>query len=408
MSTRWFIGLASGSCLEGVNATLLETDGVGLGLRARPIHSLHLPYSRELRELILRASADHAELSEMGLLHRLLGETFATAARLVADQASFSLQRVQCIGCPGHAVWQDGDGRFPSSLQLGMAAVVAERTGVTTISDFRDRDIAAGGLGASILALIDHLLFQDLLESRVLLHLGGVARIVYLPAGGEWRDVLAFEAGPCNGLLNALMRHLTNGREHFDPGGKYAVQGRCIESLLARWLAHPFLQRRPPKVLSRQTFADSFARQIVQEAVRNGWSMHDLLCTSTHFVAEAIVQSLKRFVLPSRSGERPHRFLLSGGGVRNGLLWNLLEQSLADAELNRTDEFGVPAMLRKSLAFGMMAALTMDGVPANLPTVSGAAGARILGSITPGSTNNWSRCLHWLVKQAALPEETLV
>src|SRR5262249_43638256 len=151
MTPRWFIGLASGASVDGVDVALIETDGVGLELRIRLVHALHYPYPRDLRELILRMGLPgNATAKQASLLHRLLGETFAAAARQVADQASFSLQKVQCIGCPGHTVWHEPEGRYPSTLGLGMAAVVAERTGVTTVSDFRARDLAAGGQGVPL------------------------------------------------------------------------------------------------------------------------------------------------------------------------------------------------------------------------------------------------------------------
>src|SRR5438874_3708439 len=208
MTTRYLIGLASGSSADGVDAALLETEGVGLELRARLVRTAHQPYAAELRDLILRVAsgAVDCETRQVSLLHRLLGETFAAATRHVADQASFTLQRVQCIGCPGHTVWHDTEGRFPSTLGLGMPAVVAERTGVTTVSDFRSRDVAAGGQGVPLAALVDFLLLSQPGETRVLIHLGGLARVVYLPASGRTQEVFGYEAGPCTRLLDALMR----------------------------------------------------------------------------------------------------------------------------------------------------------------------------------------------------------
>jgi anhydro-N-acetylmuramic acid kinase len=277
-----------------------------------------------------------------------------------------------------------------------MAAVVAERCSVTTISDFRTRDLAAGGQGAPLAALPDHILFHKPGEGRVLLHLGGMARLVYLPPGGRPSEVVGFEAGPCNLLLDALIRQLTGGREAFDPGGKHAVQGKCIEPLLASWLAHPALQRRPPRSLPRQAFADEFAQQALDQVRQVGAGLHDLLCTATHFVARNITLALRRF-LPAATPI--DRVLLSGGGVRNGLLWHLLEQQLGGVPLARTDEAGVPADLRKALGSGILAALTLDGVPGNAPSATGAAGSRLLGSLTPGSSASWARCLRWMAQQ---------
>lgn len=401
MTPRWLIGLASGSSADGVDAALMELEGVGLDLHVRQVQGLHQPYGQELRALIRRISTSApCEIRQVSLLHRLLGETFAAAARTVADHASLSLQRVQCIGCPGHTIWHDSEGRFPSTLGLGMAAVVAERCGVTTVSDFRSRDVAAGGQGVPLAALTDYLLFRHPRETRLLIHLGGLARIVLVPAGCRIHEVLGFEASPCNVLLDALMGHLTGGKASFDPGGKHAVQGKCIDTLLQNWLHHPYLQRRPPKALPRHLFGDDFATAAVQQVRQAGGSLHDLLCTATHFVARGITTAIRRF-LPS--SQRIDRILLSGGGVRNGLLWRLLEQPFEGVPLQRTDEVGLPADVRKALSFGMLAALTLDGVPASVPSATGAAGSRLLGSLTPGSSINWARCLAWMAAQTSPP-----
>jgi anhydro-N-acetylmuramic acid kinase len=399
MSGRWVIGLASGSSAEGVDAALVELEGAGLEIRVRLLHAHHQAYGADLRALIRRvAGPAPCEARQVSLLHRLLGETFAAAARAVADQASFSLQKLQCVGCPGHTVWHEAEGRFPSTLGLGMAAVVAERCGVTTVSDFRARDVAAGGQGAPLAALADYLLFRHPQEDRVLVHLGGLSRVVVLPAGCRPSGVLGFEAGPCNGLLDALMQHLTGGREAHDAGGKHGVQGRCIEPLLNDWLGHPYLLRRPPKSLPRHSFGGAFVAQAVARAMELDGSLHDLLCTATHFAARAVTRSLERFV---PEGSRAGRVLLSGGGVRNGLLWRLLDQQFPGTPPARTDEAGVPAAARKAMAYAVLAALTLDGVPGNAPSATGAAGSRLLGSLTPGSSANWARCLAWMASQAA-------
>jgi anhydro-N-acetylmuramic acid kinase len=401
MPQRWIIGLASGSSADGVDAALMEVRGVGLDLRLGQMHGLHQPYSTEMRELIRRvAGPAPCDVRQFSRLHRLLGETFAATARAVADNAALSLQKVQCIGCPGHTVGHEPEGRFPATMALGMPAVVAERCGVTTVSDFRSRDLAAGGQGSPLAALTDHILFCKASETRVLLHLGGMARLVYLPAGGRLHEVLGFEAGPCNLLLDALIRQLTGGKESYDAGGKHAVQGKCIEPLVQSWLAHPALQRRPPRSLPRHAFAEEFAEQALHQARQHQARLHDLLCTATHFVARNITSAIRRH-LPAASGIG--RILLSGGGVRNGLLWHLLEQQLAGIPLARTDEVGIPAELRKPLSFGLLAALTLDGVPANVPSATGAAGSRLLGSLTPGSSASWAKCLQWMAQQASPP-----
>jgi anhydro-N-acetylmuramic acid kinase len=278
-----------------------------------------------------------------------------------------------------------------------MAAVVAERCGVSTVSDFACRDLAAGGQGLPLAALTDYLLFRGSRESLALLHLGGTARVVFLAAGGKPSEIVGFEAGPCNLLLNAVMRVLTGGRTEFDAGGKHAVQGKCIEPLVQAWLTHPYFSQRPPKCLPRHIFGDAFAAQALQQARELQAGLHDLLCTANHFVARAAASSLQEFLPP---GRRPDRILLSGGGARNGLLLRLLEQQTPDVPLGRTDEVGVPGSVRKALSFGLLAALTVDGVSGNAPSATGAAGPRLLGSLTPGSSANWARCLAWMAAQS--------
>jgi anhydro-N-acetylmuramic acid kinase len=401
VTTRWLIGLASGSSADGVDAALIETEGVGLEIRARPIHVLHYPYAPDLRSLLIGMNtAGAVSVKQAGLLHRLLGESFAAAARAVADQASFTLQKVQCIGCPGHTIWHDPEGKYPSTLGLGMAAMVAERTGVTTVSDFRSRDIAAGGLGVPMATLADYLLFRHVSETLAVIHLGGLATVVHLPAGGRAQEALGFEVGPCNVLLDGLMRHLTGGRETFDAGGKHAVQGCCIEPLLKRWLGHPFLQRRPPKSLPRHGFGEEFVSQTIELARQMNWSLHDLLCTATHFAARGITSAIEKY-LPEHNP--PQRVLMSGGGVRNGLLWHLIVQKLGGLPVERTDWAGVPSHARKALAFAVLAALALDGVPASLASATGAAGPRLLGNMTPGSASSWARCVAWMATQTIPP-----
>jgi len=397
MASRWIIGLSSGTSLDGVDAALVEIEGVGLDMRLRPMHFLHQDYPQNLREMIRRvAQSSTFETRQATLVHRLLGEVFATCAKQLTDVASLSMQKVQCIGCSNHTIGHDTETQYPSTLPLGMAPVIAERTGITTISDFRSRDLVAGGHGYPLTAIIDYLLFHELGEQRVLLHLGGMATLESLPRGPELRQLSGFQAAPCNILLDSLIRLMTSGRESYDQGGKHAVQGCCNEPLLARWLAHPALQKRPPKSMAGHTFGEPFAAQAVQAARENKWSLHDLLCTATHFVADAVAHAIHTY-LPVK----PDRVLLAGGGVRNGFLWRLLEERLKPMPMETTDRYGIPTQARKAIAYAGLAALTLDGVPASVPSVTGASGARLLGSITPGASQNWAHCLTWMAAQAA-------
>lgn len=397
MSQRWIVGVSSGSSLTGVSAALVESTGAGLDWRCRILHHLHQPHARELRDWLMRASAGEAlSPRQVVLLHRYLGEAYAGVARAVVEQARFPLQRILCTGISGQTLWHLPEARYPAMLDLGMCEIVAERTGSSVVSDFKPRDLAAGGQGSPLTPLIDFLLFHQPNENRLLLHLGGVVTLVWLPRAADARHVIGFSAAPGTLLLDRFMSLLTGGRELIDAGGAHAVQGRCIESLVEHWLTHPFFQKKPPRHLSPQEFGAEFVHQAARQATHAGRSLHDLLCTANHFVARAILLAIKQF-LPAP----PDRVLLSGGGVRNGLLWRLLEQGIGAVPVEKTDAHGVPIDARNAVAQAGLAALAMDGVPGNLPSITGASGPRLLGRFTPGSSANWARCLSWMAAQSA-------
>jgi anhydro-N-acetylmuramic acid kinase len=399
MSNRWIIGLASGSSVSGVSAALVEIEGIGLEIRARPILALKQSYARDLSDLIRRGSSpESSDAKQICLLHRLLGETFAAAARQAADRASFSLQNLQCIGCPGHIICHEPDGRFPSTLTLGMPAVIAERTGVTVVSDFDSRDLAVGGRGTAAEILPDYLLFGHPQQSRFVIHLGGVASVVALPSGCRPQDGVGLGITPCNQFLDGLMRRLTGGKEVFDSGGKYGVQGKCLEPLLERWFSHPYFVRRQPKSIPKPGFSDELILQALQFARQENCSINDVLCTATHFIARNIGTACRRFLSDLWPADR---VLLTGGGTRNGLLWRLLEQQLDSVPMEKSDQYGIPCDGRKAIHSAVLAGLTLDGTPANLSRHTGSSGFRLLGSLTPGSPANWAQCLEWMAAQAA-------
>lgn len=397
MTRRWLIGLSVGCGAGALDAALVELDGIGFELKPLQLVGCHQPIAPELRNLILRVDRLPVESRSMGRLHRLMGETLAAGVHAVVERGGIPLNRVLAVGCPGLVVGRDPEGRFPSALSLGMAAVIAERTGVTVVSEMAARDVSAGGQGTPLTALPDYLLLRHPTCTRLLIHLGGTTRLVWLRGGGRLGDLIGFEAGPCGVLLDAMVRQLTNGKEWCDVGGKHAVQGKCVDELLSSWRRHPLLQRRPPRVIPRHAFADEFARLALQQAKRAGIGLHDLLCTATHFVVRAMTDAVVRYV-PT---DQPIRQVyLSGGGVRNGLLLRLIAAQWPDVSVSRTDEAGLPAELRQSVAAAVVAALTLDGVPGNVPTVTGAAGSRLLGSLTPGTAANWQRCLQWMSQHA--------
>jgi anhydro-N-acetylmuramic acid kinase len=399
MTKRHFIGLSSGPSALGVDAALVRADNAGVGLSLNLEHYHHAAFGNELRELLVRVTATPTvEVRHLGALHRVLAENYALAVKQLLERSRTPVSQVLCVGCPGQSLWHDADGRYPASMNLGMASVIAERTGLTTVNDFECRDMAVGGQGTPLSALVDAQLFHAADENRAIVHVGSVASVVGVPrdCAADGRKLVGFEATPATMLLDGLMRLLTSGREPFDAGGKHAVQGRCLEPLLDRWLQNHFFQKRPPRSVPRWEFGADFLTRAIDQAKRIEGNLHDVLCTMTHFIARAIVQALQAW-LPFT----PTRVILSGKGVRNGLLWHLLEQRLRPTPLEKSDEYGIPAEARQAVAGAGMAAFAIDGVPANLPSVTGASGQRVLGRFTPGQRDNWARCLVWMARQTA-------
>jgi anhydro-N-acetylmuramic acid kinase len=402
MSTpRWFLGLSCGSSGEGIDVALVETSGVGLGLQGKLVHSLRRPFTRELQDLLIQTLWTGGESPPQGMqvLHRLLGDSFVAATNQLLTQNRFPSDRILAIGVLAPFIWHEPSGRNPSTREIGKTSILADRTGITVVHDFREQDVASGGQGMPQTALADSLLFRHPTEDRLLIHLGSTTSVVYLKQNSRVQDVIAFEAGPGTSLLDAAIRQGTSGRERFDPGGKYAVQGRCLDSLVEKWLDHSFIQLKPPKSLPRSAFRQHFLNRAVQSIAEIGGTLQDLLCSLSHFVIRCLIGSCQRW-LPE--GMNSRAAWLSGGGTRNGMLWRILEQYAPEWKWSRLDDFGISTQMRNATGAAMLATLTLDGVPASTPSATGAVG-RMLGRITPGGPSNWSRCLRWMVQHSVEP-----
>ncbi|MCE9530074.1 MAG: anhydro-N-acetylmuramic acid kinase [Planctomycetes bacterium] len=399
---RWFIGLASGSGGEGADAVLVESIGIGTQQSVRVLHHLRRNHPRETQDLFPRtlSMGGAASVGDLAMLHRQLGENAAACVPELLSSARVDLNRILAIGHIGPLAWHEPADRVPVSLEIGSTSLIAERTGLTVFGEFRERDLAAGGQGMPITALADWVQFRHPEKPRLLVHLGGTTSIVYLPNNARPQDVVAFEVGPGTRLLDAVIRQASGGRERCDAGGKHAVQGHCIDSLLAEWVRYPYLQRRPPKSLPRSEFGSDWIARAARNVLEAKGSLEDFLCTLSHFLVRCVASSLRW--LP-----RDQQMLdvyLSGGGTRNGLFWRLLEQETTGLTLHRLDDLAVPAQARQAAGAAVLAALTMDGIPASSPGSTGAVG-RLLGRVTPGEPRNWARCLRWMAEQTA-PELT--
>jgi len=382
------IGLMSGTSADGVDAALVQINGSARSTRIH-LHAFHTyPFPEGMREAILAAS--DPRMSTVDLLCRLnvaLGEVFAEAACEVARLAGISLSSVDLIGSHGQTVRHLPEPSplwgYPirATLQLGEPSVIAERTGVTTVADFRPRDMAAGGEGAPLAPYVHYLLFGDALRPRVIHNIGGISNVTLLPAGGELADVLAFDTGPGNMPIDGAVGRLTQGQETFDKDGVRARRGQVHRPLVEELLAHPFLPRHPPKSTGREAFGAAFLDQVFTRGMELGVLGDDLIATLTAFTAATMADAYRRFVLTRLSQVES---VLCGGGSRNPTLTAWLRRELPDIEWRMCDDFGISADALEAVTFAVLAHATVCGQAANVPTATGAQQAVLLGKVVPG------------------------
>ncbi len=380
------IGLMSGTSADGVDAALVEISAEGDRPLLRLVAWDTFAYPPGLRERIL-AVATGGNTEEVCHLDAYLGELFAEAAARVAQQAGTDLTDVNLIGSHGQTIHhlpvprQEGRHAVRSSLQIGEPAVIAERTGITTIADFRPRDLAAGGEGAPLTPIVHHALFAHPDRGRVLLNLGGIANVTILPAGSPSTAVTGFDTGPGNVLLDEFVRATGLSDRRYDEEGRLASKGQVQPDLLHQLLQHPFVLRRPPKSTGREAFGPVFVEEFRGRLNAGGVGDLDGLATLAAFTVGAVVQNLRDFVFPQTA---VHEVVVTGGGARNAFLMRRLAETLPECMVVTSDDIGFPGRALEAAAFAWLAYLTATGRPGNLPAVTGASGSRILGCILPG------------------------
>jgi anhydro-N-acetylmuramic acid kinase len=377
------VGLMSGTSLDGVDAALVEIEGEGVeDVRFRLVHWLTAPFDEARREAIHGAILAGSAERLCGL-DADLGEWLAEAAARVCDEAGVPRERVDAVGSHGQTVWHrpPAGATRGATLQLGDPATIAERTGIAVVSDFRTRDMAAGGQGAPLVPWVDRLLFSLPDRARALQNIGGIGNVTWVPPRGSTETVLAFDTGPGNALMDTAVEIATGGRMTFDRDGRLAAQGEVDETLLADLLRHPYFAAEPPKSTGREEFGRPFVERLVAAVAPEGdrdWL--DLVATLTELTARSIADAYRRWIVP-RGVEQ---VVLTGGGARNPTLVRRIRSLLDPLEVAGGEVLGVDPECKEAVAFAVLAWAHLRGIPANVPTATGAAGPRVLGSLTPG------------------------
>lgn len=401
------IGLMSGTSADGIDAVLVAIEGRppaagpvedagcgdapadtlfhragGDGLRLSLRRHVHVPYDSTLRQDIFACFRP-----ETGTVDRIcridfaIGEALAAAALRVIEAAGLTPQEVDLIGSHGQTVWHipPAEGSPGATLQLGEGAVIAERTGITTISDFRTRDVAAGGHGAPLVSYVDWLLFSHETEARAVQNIGGIANVTFLPPHHRsTSDVFAFDTGPGNMLIDDVASRTTDGAWPYDRDGELAAAGQVDEALLAEWMAHPYFQQPPPKTTGREVFGTQLGAQVWEQGRARGLAGADIVATVTAFTAVSIAQAYRDFLPPV------DRVIAGGGGVKNPTLMAMLRERLAPAQVVPIDALGIPTEAKEAVAFAVLAYESWHHRVGTLPSCTGAQHATVLGKITLG------------------------
>ncbi len=378
------LGLMSGTSVDGVDAAIVEITGAPPHLSHRLRHFATISFTPEQRQAIFRLfSPETSRVDAICAMNFRLGEWFAAAALQAVAEAGLAPADIDLIGSHGQTIYHQvgDDAETPSTLQIGEAAVIAERTGVTTVADFRVADVAAGGQGAPLVSYVDWLLLRHPQRHRAVQNIGGIGNVTFLPAENTPHHPISFDTGPGNMLIDAAVAHIIGGVQTYDKDGRLAEQGRVHEAWLAELLAHPYLQKAPPKTAGREQFGAEFAAMLWEQAQARGVDGPDLVATLTAFTAASIAEAYRRF-LPVF----PDEVIVSGGGALNPTLMAMLRQRLAPARVLASDALGLPADAKEAIAFAVLAYETIHGRPGNLPPCTGARHPAILGKITPGRT----------------------
>ncbi|WP_239629623.1 anhydro-N-acetylmuramic acid kinase [Paenibacillus sp. H1-7] len=395
---HFVIGIMSGTSLDGVDAALVQIDTDTGADSGGTIKSLtmaafqYVPFSKELRDRLIRLCAvDTARLDELVTAHFGVSEWYAHAVQLLLQSAGMKPSEVDAISMHGQTIWHAPErSDFPgptgpvavrSTLQIGETAVVAERTGIHVIGNLRARDMAAGGEGAPLAPYLDSLLFGHPGEGRIVQNIGGIGNATVIPARSTGEEVYAYDTGPGNMVVDALVREESGGRLQYDEGGAIAASGEVCEELVALFYdSDEFYRRVPPKSTGREVYGSDYAARFLAEGRRRQLRFEDIAASATALTARSIVQSYEQFVFPATGiGE----VIVSGGGAHNKTMLSMMRSMLPDStKLSTTAEHGMQDDAREAIAFAVLGHQSLMGKPGNLPAVTGADKQVILGHLT--------------------------
>jgi anhydro-N-acetylmuramic acid kinase len=387
-------GVMSGTSADGVDVALcrISTSGSHENPKVKLIGTSGFAYPKNLRAAVLAAmDAKAISAAEMSRLHWRLGEIYADA--VAATARKFGV-KVRLVGCHGQTVYHQGaptkylGKSVRCTWQIGEASVIAERLRTPVVSDFRPADLAAGGQGAPLVPILDCLMFQSPKSNRVLQNLGGIANMTVIPAGASSSDVMAFDTGPANVVIDGCMMKLFG--KPYDKGGSVARRGVVNRMVLSQLMREKYFSTLPPKSCGREEFGEAFTEQFIRLCRKSRSKKEDMVATATALTAESIMHAYRTFVWPHLGQKAPMargvEYIVAGGGAKNATLMNMLQANLEplSVRVRLMEELGIPAQAKEGVAFALMAWLTWNGLPGNVPSATGAKRPVVLGKVTHG------------------------
>jgi len=385
--SRLALGLMSGTSVDGIDVALVR---IAPSIRENAAHArlenfVAVPFPAAVRAKVLRiAEGTPVSPGEISQLNFRLGHAFGQAALRACRKFRVAPQRLSVIGSHGQTIFHQGrPSRFlgeniASTLQVGESAVIAAITGVTTVGDFRPADMAVGGQGAPLVPFGDYLLYRDPGRGRAVLNIGGIANVTVIPKAASPHSVVAFDTGPGNMVIDALVHHFTRGRRSFDADAQMATRGQLLPALLNALLAEKYFRQAPPKSAGREQYGKAYVEKILAWGRRHRARPEDIVRTATLLTALSIADALHRWVVPRSALSQ---LIVSGGGARNLLILAQLSAALAGIEVTTTEALDLPGDAKEAFIFALLADETLHGRPSNLPSATGARRPAILGKI---------------------------
>jgi anhydro-N-acetylmuramic acid kinase len=372
----------SGTSLDGIDVAIIDMSGAGFKAKINVLTSHSVPYPRKIREALLGVSNTTTPTGDISRLNFLLGELYVEALEETAERAQIPLETIKLIGCHGQTIFHEGQGsqylgkRVASTFQIGESSVISERTGINVVSNFRERDMAAGGKGAPLVPYLDYMLMRHRGRGRIAVNIGGIANLTAIPPNTSTERVIAFDTGPGNMVIDQLISRITQGRQSFDRDGAMAATGVIDVKLLAKLLRDKYFRAKPPKSAGREQYGADFVTKLLDTEL----SSEDLVATATALTAESIALAVRNFVLPEM---RVDEVFVSGGGAHNPTLMAMLRKALDPIPVKETTEVGLDVDAKEAIAFAVMAYETAHLRPSNVPNATGAKRSVVLGKLTP-------------------------